>query len=106
MTAPAPILPGVLVNDVRVNGQALCALAVDSRVFCSGRLGDASVASDASINPVLGGSFHASQVALGGAHACAIADRRQVYCWGNASDGQTGQGRASTTPNPALVIVP
>jgi alpha-tubulin suppressor-like RCC1 family protein len=44
-----------------------------------------------------------TNVSLGGAHTCAIADRT-VYCWGNSIYGETGLGVFSARTNYATTI--
>lgn len=42
-------------------------------------------------------------VAAGGAHSCAVADLGSVYCWGENSLGQLGNGATDSSPVPVQV---
>lgn len=45
----------------------------------------------------------ASQLTVGGAHACAITDGGNAYCWGNGAAGQLGNGATVQRQAPRLV---
>jgi hypothetical protein len=40
------------------------------------------------------------QLEVGQDHGCALTKEGEVYCWGDNSYGELGQGTTSTTPNP------
>ena len=44
-------------------------------------------------------------VSAGGQHACAIASRSGLWCWGNGSNGQLGDGTNATHSAPILVTL-
>ncbi|MEY2741416.1 MAG: hypothetical protein RL283_1518, partial [Actinomycetota bacterium] len=83
-----------------------CALLDDGRVKCwglgtDGRLGSGATASlgdaagemgDALAAVALGTGRTAVEIAVGGAHACALLDDGSVKCWGANEEGQLGLG--------------
>jgi alpha-tubulin suppressor-like RCC1 family protein len=85
-----------------------CARDTAGAVWCwginlSGQLGDATQSTSATpvaIQPTA--PFVAAQISAGGQHTCAVEDATALWCWGNNSDGQFGNGSADATP----VLVP
>lgn len=112
-----PLPSGVTSFSVVAAGQThTCALANTGQVYCwgvntSGQLG---VIANGMPNPtpqavpVPYGVASFSTIGLGALHSCALADTGEVYCWGNNSDGQLGNGplNGNTNPTPALVSMP
>jgi alpha-tubulin suppressor-like RCC1 family protein len=43
------------------------------------------------------------QVSAGGAHTCAVRSDNTAWCWGSNSNGQLGNGTASSSPTPVRV---
>lgn len=43
-------------------------------------------------------------IALGFAHSCALTHGGQIYCWGNNSEGQTGNGSADGVDVPVTLV--
>jgi len=90
--------------DIRVGNGFSCALLRDGRVLCRGQqnaFGQLGVGfyggGQQNINPVTwrqaDGFSHpvrARQVATGERHACALTLDGEVYCWGDAGQGQLG----------------
>ena len=81
---------------------ATCAITNDGRVFCWGTrahgiLGDgAAVAGDDVAEPQPIASGHRfMDIAVGGAHACAVTNGRRLYCWGANASGQRGTNDGS-----------
>lgn len=111
--APAP-LPVVGIEDavkVRVGTHSACALRADGRVLCwgngdDGRLGNGEAVSSGV--PTLVTSIEgAVDVSVGSSSngvydsACAVVGDGSVWCWGNNTYGQLGEGSArdsSATP--------
>jgi alpha-tubulin suppressor-like RCC1 family protein len=66
--------------------------AVPSEAVEDAALGTAASALD--VPPLPTQSVHATTVAVGGAHACALLPDRRVACWGSNSYGQIGAARS------------
>lgn len=86
-----------------------CAVLSDSRVLCWGRnddgqLGDGSTAMR-QLTPVevTGLSGQVQQMAAGRAHTCALQEDGDVYCWGDNTYGQLGDGTDASSPTPVVV---
>lgn len=88
-----------------------CALDVNDSAFCwgsndAGQLGtgQASVAPNSLAMPVanLG---RVKRLRAGGRHVCAIDEKRRVYCWGDNSKDQLGQGESTLSDSHAPIAV-
>ena len=88
-----------------------CARGRESGAFCwglnnSGQLGDGTNASHSVPVPVKGLSGRLVSLTAGNAHACAVTERNEMFCWGNNLDGQIGRGDRESTAAPTLVKLP
>jgi alpha-tubulin suppressor-like RCC1 family protein len=89
-----------------------CAVVMDGTMWCwgndeFGQLGDGSVVKAAAVKgkatPVKVASLeNVTLMAAGERHTCAMADK-VVYCWGDNSRGQLGNGTADSSPLPQIV---
>ena len=84
---------------VAAGQNASCALTASGRLFCSGNAAPGSPSVPTEITGIAG----IRQVVVGIAHACALAGDRRVWCWGNNSASQLGDG--GTTPSATPVQV-
>ncbi len=107
------------VRSIAAGAAHACALLGDGRVLCwgandAGQIG-AGAPVDGAAHPApvvveeaggaaLGG---VSQLALGGAHSCALTTERRALCWGRNDFGQLGNpaNAGTPTPNPAPLAV-
>ena len=104
-----------LTNAVAVAGGArhTCALRADGRVFCWGRnrdgeLGIGSTGQTFNLPlPVSDATGLSDAVAVaagaGGTHTCALRANGLVFCWGNNSTGQLGDGSLVDSNTPVQV---
>ena len=75
-------------DDSEVDDEFSCALLTSGQAFCwgndgDGALGDGGSAVDVPSPVAVSGLTGATQLALGGGHACALLGDRTVTCWGN-----------------------
>lgn len=109
-SAPALLPTGDKATAIRAGRTHICALLTSGAVYCwgynaSGALGDGTSTSSARPVRVQGLPLAATSIAAGGtAHTCAVLSDSSVWCWGNGSAGQLGDGilhppaEAVTTP--------
>ncbi|MEA9356073.1 hypothetical protein SHI21_07670 [Bacteriovorax sp. PP10] len=114
--APVPVavdmsgvLSGKTIKTFSGNSYSTCAIASDDKVYCwgfgsDGSLGDGNSAD--SLIPVAVNSAGALSgkkiVDIKSSYAsfCAMDDNEEVYCWGDGSTGEVGNGLNSFTPLP------
>ena len=75
-------------EDSEVDDEFSCALLAGGQAWCwgndgEGALGDGGSAIDVPLPVAVSGLTGATQLALGGGHACALLSDRTVTCWGN-----------------------
>lgn len=93
---PTASLSPMLVS-IAAGGDDTCGMTLFGTFACwgddsNGELGDGGAPNTDSPKPVMVGSLVGSQVAVGGAHACAQGGSADVTCWGSSGDGQIGNG--------------
>lgn len=89
-----------------------CAISYNGLVYCwgmnyDGQVGQANPQNVLSPMQVdlreMSPTDAAQEVSAGGNHSCVLSKLNNVYCWGDNSDGQLGNGRAIKTSSPTLV---
>ncbi len=118
---PAPVPDLAQVTAISAGAGFACALEMGGEVVCWGRndsqqlghptggMGDTTCSSgDAStpcnVKPTPVHMPNARQVAAGGGFACAVTEvSAQVYCWGGALLGETGNGMTGASLPPAAI---
>ncbi len=93
------------VAQIAVGGQHTCALAKSGTVICAGfnffgQLGDGSAEVNRTLHVAVKGIDNAIAVTAGGSHSCALRYGGGVWCWGDNTFGQLGNGSkvASNVP--------
>jgi len=106
-------LAGKTITDIAITGQLSCAIA-DGAPYCWGPNWDAQI--DSTYNEILspvpvamtgdaaGKTF--TSITTSWKDACAIATDKNVYCWGNGSYGELGNGTTSTYYTPQKAVLP
>lgn len=77
-----------------------CALTVGGRLYCAGNAITGGVTVPTEITGIAG----VRQVVLGAGHACALAGDRSVWCWGNNTALQLGDGTTTGSATPVRVL--
>jgi alpha-tubulin suppressor-like RCC1 family protein len=104
-TVPTATLGSV--DKLVAGGDHTCALK-QGTIYCWGsdswgQIGVGSATGAAQLTPVVvPGLSNVSDIALGGAHTCAVSTG-SVYCWGYGGYGQLGNGSSQPRVSPTLV---
>jgi alpha-tubulin suppressor-like RCC1 family protein len=108
-TSSRTLAPGVAIGGARVavsvGNQTVCAATAAGSVDCWGYNEFGQVAADPPPTAVLQPSFVSNVggvrvVAVGGSHACSLSEDGAIYCWGQNSAGQLGNGSTTTISTP------
>jgi len=103
---------------VTAGGNHSCAIAADGRAYCwgandAGQLGVGPAGANRTQPTQVGSLANVSVLEAGGRHTCAIttlaggsASARSLYCWGEGSAGELGNGTTSDRSDPVLVTLP
>lgn len=106
-TVPARVVTGYL--DVAAGYDHSCALRVDGRAYCWGRLfngsaGDGRLIVISGVPGLVAGPHRYRSIAAGTHTHCALSTEDEAWCWGENEHGALGNGeRATETPVPTRV---
>jgi len=107
--APVRVVGGHAFRQISTDGFHTCGVTEDFHAFCwggntSGDLGDGSI--DIRLEPTaVAGGHRFYQVDAGGEHTCGVTyPDRAVYCWGENSFGELGDGTLTDRHKPRLVL--
>lgn len=86
-----------------------CAIRRDGSVWCWGenrwgQLGVEDATDRRTVPGAVTGVAHATQLAAGILHTCAVTSDGKAWCWGRNQRGQTGSGSTSEIAAPARVV--
>ena len=118
LVGPSTTMAGE-VAQVSAGASSACALLIDTTIRCwgsdsSGQLGDTAAGGFSSFatfvrrdnigdsDPAVTGFV---QIAVGGAHACALSQSGTVSCWGENGKGQLGTANTNDASSPRVVQV-
>jgi alpha-tubulin suppressor-like RCC1 family protein len=110
--APVPVNGVTNVTKLALGAAHTCALEQSGALYCwglnsSGQLGNASMQEASSPVPVSGFDAGAIvDVVAGIQHTCALVQAGAVYCWGDNSYGQLGQGNFDLANSATPLLVP
>jgi alpha-tubulin suppressor-like RCC1 family protein len=104
--APVPGLPTA--TAVVAGGGHTCALLADTTVSCwgentFGQLGNGSTGGNVPSPAAVAGLTGVTALAAGESHTCALLSAGTVECWGEGSNGQLGNGLATSSATPVAV---
>ena len=85
-----------------------CAIKTDGGLWCwgdnsTGELGDGTMTNRLQPTKVTSPVGPWSELALGNGHTCASLGAGSLYCWGDNSKGQLGDGTTTTRTKPILI---
>ncbi len=104
--------PGIGVKSLGLGYASSCAIGADNQIHCWGRndsggLGDGTTASSSNpVNMISSGALRGKQIlemGTGGSHSCALASDYQVYCWGDGTNGELGNGSTAGSLVPVAI---
>jgi alpha-tubulin suppressor-like RCC1 family protein len=105
-SSPTPVsVPLTGATAVAAGGNHSCALLSDGSVYCwgqntYGQLGDGTKGTASGVSAVSGLPAAATAIVAGANHTCALLSDGSVYCWGQNTYGQLGDGTTADSPTP------
>jgi alpha-tubulin suppressor-like RCC1 family protein len=117
---PVAVSSGYRFTSIGAGLGHTCALAVDGRAFCwgandEGQLGVPADSAAEQCGPAhfcrslpiaVGGALSFSALSVGSNHVCGLTSADAVYCWGENSTGEVGDGTKTPPARPVRVIGP
>ncbi len=108
---PMPVVASSMFASLALGNGFTCGITAQGQVQCwganhVGALGDGSTHNRSTPSPIAAGAERFAAVAAGAYHACALTAAGAVYCWGDNSRGQIGNGTRIDAPTPTRVAAP
>lgn len=108
-THPVPVLRDYSYTAIDAGGTHTCGISADQGVYCwgsnlSGQAGWSLDAESLDTPQPVALPGKAIDIATGAAHSCALLSDRAVYCWGDNSHGQLGDGTGTGGPVPVRAL--
>ena len=108
---PQPVAGGRLYAEIAAGSYHTCAVATTGTTYCWGynvtsQLGVPATTQLSRIPVATLGSIRFVGLSAGYGHTCGLTSGGDLYCWGDNSVGQLGNGTLSGGPSPVLVSSP
>jgi alpha-tubulin suppressor-like RCC1 family protein len=103
------VFNGLKIKAITSGSNFNCAIASDDNAYCwgyngSGQLGIGTTTQSNVPTAVLGlPAGPVKKISAGSSHICAVASDDRIYCWGENSDGQLGNGTTTNSSSPVAV---
>lgn len=108
--SPGEPIPGLEnVRQIETGAEHTCALLSGGSVHCWGQgedsqLGYGNTSDRLSPGEAIPGLSNISQISVGSFHTCALGSNGSVYCWGQGTRGELGNGNATNQAFPGEPI--
>lgn len=112
-SSPVPVEGGLTFQAMSAGPSQSCGLTTSAAAYCWGANYYGELGNGASVNgstqrvshpvPVAGGLTFQS-ISAGGYHTCGLTTAGAVYCWGNNTYGELGDGTTENSPRPVRVV--
>ena len=94
--------------SVAGGGLHTCAITTGKSLYCwgfnqYGQIGDGTTGTNRPSPRKIGASGAWASVTAGYLHTCAVTTGKSLYCWGDNSEGQVGDGTTSTRSSPRRI---
>ncbi|HUS22383.1 MAG TPA: hypothetical protein VMZ66_10265, partial [Aeromicrobium sp.] len=96
-------------TTVSAGGSHTCGVRSTGALYCwgddaNGQAGNGAITGNVTVPKQITSVTDWKTVSAGGTHTCAIRSNGSLYCWGNDSDGQVGNGASfGSTTNPVQI---
>ena len=102
--SPVQLVPAGTATQVSASISFSCALDVDHTVQCWGRTPQNGQTLSTTTPATVAGLKQIVMISARGYHSCALATGGAVFCWGDNTYGQLGDGTRTSSAAPVQVI--
>lgn len=105
---PTPVATSLRFEKISGGNSHTCALTKDGTAYCwgsgwSGQLGNEVLGGTTEPTVSVAGELRFREISAGGVHTCGVTRDDEVYCWGNNSWGEIGDGTTTARTTPTKV---
>jgi alpha-tubulin suppressor-like RCC1 family protein len=109
-STPRLLTPMTNITNIALGGYHTCAVNDSKQLYCWGYnyggqlgIGTSGTGADKSTPQLLTPMTNITNIALGRGDSCTINSTKQLYCWGDGSNGQLGLGTSTNQFTPQLL---